>query len=163
MRFNAKFSPVIDIILWTMAAVSVVGLVCGALVMFGVNVAGIFVGQARVLVGFCPVSALLSVLFATIHYKVTNTHLQLKIAFWDMLGGRIEIGKILNIVIKDGKMYVSYLWKGPDPVIARIAISPKKYEQMKAILTVQNPNIQFWNDDEAVASLSRYFHLKKQA
>lgn len=149
MRFNAKFSPVIDIILWTMAAVSVVGLVCGALVMFGVNVAGIFVGQARVLVGFCPVSALLSILFATIHYKVTNTHLQLKIAFWDMLGGRIEIGKILNIVIKDGKMYVSYLWKGPDPVIARIAISPKKYEQMKAILTAQNPNIEFWNDDEA--------------
>lgn len=149
MRFNAKFSPVIDIILWTMTAVSVVGLVCGALVMFGVNVAGIFVGQARVLVGFCPVSALLSILFATIHYKVTNTHLQLKIAFWDMLGGRIEIGKILNIVIKDGKMYVSYLWKGPDPVIARIAISPKKYEQMKAILTAQNPNIEFWNDDEA--------------
>ena len=137
MRFNAKFSPVIDIILWTMAAVSVVGLVCGALVMFGVNVAGIFVGQARVLVGFCPVSALLSILFATIHYKVTNTHLQLKIAFWDMLGG------------KDGKMYVSYLWKGPDPVIARIAISPKKYQQMKTILTAQNPNIEFWNDDEA--------------
>lgn len=149
MRFNAKFSPVIDIILWTMAAVSVVGLVCGALVMFGVNVAGIFVGQARVLVGFCPVSVLLSILFATIHYKVTNTHLQLKIAFWDMLGGRIEIGKILNIVIKDGKMYVSYLWKGLDPVIARIAISPKKYEQMKAILTAQNPNIEFCNDDEA--------------
>lgn len=154
MRFNAKFSPVIDIILWTMAAVSVVGLVCGALVMFGVNVAGIFVGQARVLVGFCPVSALLSILFATIHYKVTNTHLQLKIAFWDMLGGRIEIGKILNIVIKDGKMYVSYLWKGPDPVIARIAISQKKYEQMKAILTAQNPNIEFWNDDEAAKGTS---------
>ena len=154
MRFNAKFSPVIDIILWTMAAVSVVGLVCGALVMFGVNVAGIFVGQARVLVGFCPVSALLSILFATIHYKVTNTHLQLKIAFWDMLGGRIEIGKILNIVIKDGKMYVSYLWKGPDPVIAHIAISPKKYEQMKAILTAQNPNIEFWNDDEAAKGTS---------
>ena len=106
------------------------------------------------MVGFCPVSALLSILFATIHYKVTNTHLQLKIAFWDMLGGRIEIGKILNIVIKDGKMYVSYLWKGPDPVIARIAISQKKYEQMKAILTAQNPNIEFWNDDEAAKGTS---------
>lgn len=151
MKFNAKFSPVIDVILWTMAAISAIGLVCGALVMFGVNVAGIFIGQARVLVGFCPVSALLSILFATIHYKVTDTHMQLKIAFWDMLGGRIEIGKILNIVIKDGKMYVSYLWKGPDPVIARIAISPKKYEQMKAILMAQNPNIEFWNDDEEAA------------
>ena len=51
-------------------------------------------------------------------------------------------------------MYVSYLWKGPDPVIARIAISPKKYEQMKAILTAQNPNIEFWNDDEAAKGTS---------
>lgn len=134
--------------MWIMAALSLVGTVVGTLVLCGVRVFSVTTAQANLLMYFCPVCTVVAAVFASIHYKVTDTHLQLKIAFWDMLGGRIEIGRILNIVKKDGNLYISYLWKGPDPVIARVAISPKKYDAFKALLTSKNAYIEFFDEDE---------------
>ena len=70
------------------------------------------------------------------------------VQFTKQAGGKIRIENILNIVYTDGKMYVSYLWKGFDPTISQIAIKPKHFDKMKDALLAKNPNIVFYNDDE---------------
>ena len=105
-------------------------------------------GQGHVLLFTSSLSAVISLLLATIHYHVTSTHLRLNIAFFDILSGRIRLENILNVVIKDKKMYISYIWKGPDPVIAQIAIRQKHFEKMKDALMRANPQIVYFNQDE---------------
>ena len=140
-----------------MFAVSVVMAVFSALVTFGVTLPiNVSPAQGALLLFSSTIVAVFSLLLATVHYKVTDTHLKLNLAFFDILGGRIRIENILNIVLKTDdtakkpqrKMYISYIWKGEDPVIAQIAISPKKFESMKELLTSKNPNIVFWDDDK---------------
>ncbi len=105
--------------------------------------------QATLLVSVFSLTAITATLLATIHYKVDATYLHLNIAFIDMLGNRIKIDNILNIVIDDGKLFISYLWKGPDPVIALISINPKKYDKFRELLMSRNKNIIFYeNKDE---------------
>ena len=145
MRFQAYFTPIIKILLYIMAAVSFVGLVIGILVLAKVPIE-LSTGQATLLVSFCPLCTIIALLFATLHYKVTATHLRLYIGFIDILGGRISLDKILNIVIDKGIMYISYLYKGMDPVIAAIVINPKRYNEMKALLMAKNPNIVFYEE-----------------
>lgn len=145
MLFLAKFTPTIKIILWLMAAISLVGLVVGVLILAGVHLE-ITTGQAILLISVCSLTLIISTLLATIHYKVDTTHLRLNIAFVDILSGRIRVDKILNIVYDNDKMYISYLWKGSDPVIALIAINPKRYQAMQDILTAKNKNIVIYDN-----------------
>lgn len=140
MLFIAKFTPTIKIILWIIIAISLIGLVVGVLTLTGAHLE-ITTGQATLLISVCSLTLIVATLLATIHYKVDATHLRLNIAFIDMLSGRILIDNILNIVYDNDKMYISYLWKGQDPVIALIAISPKRYKAMQEILTAKNKNI----------------------
>ena len=132
-----------------MAAISFAGLVVGILLLLGIAVSTLSVGQGAVLTGFCPFAMLFSLMMATIHYKLTDTHLQLNLAFWDILGGRIRIDHIVNIVKKDNKLYISFLWKGVDPVIAHIAIPNKDFDRMKALLTDKKTAIVYYDDDIA--------------
>ena len=145
MKFLAKFTPVIRVILWIMAAISLAGLAVGIAVFAGAQIE-ITTGQATLLISVCSLTLIVALLFNTIHYKVDATHLRLNIAFIDMLSGRIRIDKILNIVIDDGKLYISYLWQGQDPVIALIAISPKKYDEFRDLLMSRNKNIVFYEN-----------------
>ena len=87
------------------------------------------------------VSALLS-----LHYHVDQKHLRIKLLFFDLLGGRIRYENILNIVYSEGLMYISYIWKGADPVIATILIAPSKFDSMKSALLEKNKNIVFYED-----------------
>lgn len=73
--------------------------------------------------------------------------MRLNITFLDILGGRIRIDNILNIVIKDHKLYISYIWQGNDPVISEIMISPKQFDSFKDILIAKNNRIVYFNDD----------------
>ena len=145
MRFQAYFTPIIKIILYIMAAISVIGLIIGILVFAKVPIE-LTTGQATLLVSLCPVCAVISLLFATLHYTVTNTHLRLNVGLIDVLGGRVCINKIVNIVIDGKLMYISYIYKGMDPIIAAIAINPKRYDEMKDLLMAKNPNIQFFEN-----------------
>ena len=145
MRFMTTFTPIIKIFLWIFAAISLVGIVIGIMPLAGAHLE-ISTGQASLLISVCSLVLIVSILLATIHYKVDATHLRLNIAFIDMLSGRIRIDNILNIVIDNGKMYISYLWKGPDPVIAQIAIKPKHYDQFKELLMSKNKRIVFYEN-----------------
>lgn len=148
MRFQAYFTPIIKVLLYIMAAISFAGLIVGILVFAKVPIE-LTTGQATLLVSFCPLCIVIALLFATLHYTVTPTHLRLYLGFIDILGGRIRIDKILNIVIDKNIMYISYLYEGMDPIIAAIVINPKRYIEMKDLLMSKNPNIQFYeNKDE---------------
>ena len=152
MRFLANFSPKLRIAFIVMACVSLVGLALGIAVLSGARIE-ITTGQATLLISVCSLTLVFATLFATIHYKVDDNFVHINIAFIDMSGNRIRIDKILNIVIDNDKMYISYLWKGPDPVIARIAISPKKFNAMQDLLMSKNKNIVFSeNKDETIDS-----------
>lgn len=127
---------------------SFTGLIIGILLVANVPIGTLTRGQGGVLVGFCPFATMFSLMMATIHYKVTDTHLQLKMAFWDILGGRIRIENIVSLVKKDNNLYVSFIWKGPDPVIARIAVRQQDYDRVKALLTDKNPAIFYYDEDK---------------
>ena len=146
MRFQAYFPPLIRTILWLMATISLVGLIVGIAVLAGLHLE-VTIGQATLLISVCSFTLIIALLLATIHYKVDATHLHLNIGFVDMLSGRIRINNILNIVIDNEKMYISYFWKGPDPVIALVAINPKRYSEMKDILMAKNKNIFYYEND----------------
>lgn len=145
MKFMATFTPTIKLILWIVAAISFVGIIFGILPLAGAHLE-ITTGQASLLISVCSLSLIVSILLVTIHYKVDKTHVRLNVGFIDMLSGRIRIDNILNIVIDNGKMYISYLWKGPDPVIALIAIKPKRYDEFKELLMSKNKKIVFYEN-----------------
>lgn len=145
MRFMATFTPTIKFFLWIIAALSLVGVVVGILPLVGAHWE-ITTGQSTLLISVCSLALIVSMLLATIHYKVDKTHVRINVGFVDMLSGRIRIENILNIVIDDNKMYISYLWKGPDPVIALIAIKPKRYDEFRDLLMSKNKNIVFYEN-----------------
>ena len=148
----ATFTPTIKILLYAFAVISIVGIVVGIMPLAGAHWE-ITTGQASQLISVCSLALIVSTLLATIHYKVDKTHVRINIGFIDMLSGRIRIDNILNIVIDNGKMYISYLWKGPDPVIAQIAIRPKRFDEFKELLMSKNKNIVFYeNKDESTDS-----------
>ena len=140
MRFMANFSPKLRVVFIAMAIISLAGLIVGVLALCHVPIE-ITTVQAALLTSVCSFTLLVSILFATIHYKVDNNFVHLNIGFIDMLGNRIRIDNILNIVLEQDRMYISYLWKGPDPVIAVIAIRKKRYDDMKELLMSKNKNI----------------------
>lgn len=130
-----------------MAVLSLVGIVIAILIFANVHIGDLTYGQATLLVSICPVTAIVALLFATIHYKVEDKHLRLYVGFIDILRGRVEINKILNIVI-DGKfMYISYLCgEGVDPIIAAIVINRKRFNEMRDLLMSKNSNIVFYEE-----------------
>lgn len=149
MKVMANFSKPLTILLWIMFGISVAVAILAILVLCEIGLRlEITHAQAVLMLFTSTLVAVASLLMTTIHYKVTDTHLRLKMAFFDILGGRIRLEKILNIVIKDKIMYISYIWQGEDPVIARIAIAPKHYEDMKRALIAANKNILFFDEDK---------------
>ncbi|MCH5160127.1 MAG: hypothetical protein J1F66_04685 [Clostridiales bacterium] len=142
MRFLAYFSPKLRIGFIIMACLSLVGLALGIAVLAGARIEA-STGQATLLISVCSLTFLIATLFATIHYKVDDNFIHINIAFIDMTGNRIRIDNILNILIDNDRMYISYLWQGPDPVIALLAISPKRFNEMKDLLMSKNKNIVF--------------------
>lgn len=146
MRFQAYFTPLIKILLYIMAVISFIGLIIGILVFAGIRIE-LSLGQATLLVSICPVCTIIALLFATLHYKVDSTNLRLYIGFIDLFGGKIRLEKILNIIIDNKIMYISYLYKGMDPIIAALVISPKRYNEMKDLLMARNPNIVFYENE----------------
>lgn len=153
MRFQAYFTPVIKVLLYVMAAVTLAGTVVGILVVAGVPIE-LSQNRAILLLSICPLCTVIALLFATLHYKIDKNFLRLNLGFIDVLGGRVRIDKILNIVIEDGHMFISYMYKdGVDPIISAIVINPKRYYEMKDLLLSANPNIVFYEaTDESADS-----------
>lgn len=148
MRIFANFTPVIRIILWILFALSIAVFVVSVLVVTDAVILRFLAkGQGYVLLFTSSLASVISLALATIHYKVTETHLRLNFTFFDILGGRIRLENVLNILIRDKKMYISYIWQGNDPIIAQIAVAPKHFEKMKDALMKANARIVFFDED----------------
>ncbi len=132
-----------------MFAISLAVVILALLIVCGVTIPiEISRAQAIILLFSASLVAVFSAMMGTIHYQINKTHLRLNLAFFDILSGRIRLENILNIVIKNGNMYISYIWTGEDPVIAQIVIKPKYFEKMKDALMKANSKIVFYNEDE---------------
>lgn len=149
MRFLAHFTPIVKIVMYVMAVISLVGMIVGILALTKAAPIELSNTQATLLVSVCPMCVVIALVFTTVHYKVDTTHLRLYVGFIDVLGGRVRIDKILNIVIENKVMYISYLYQGMDPIIAAIVINPKRHKQMKELLISKNPNILFFENKDA--------------
>lgn len=137
--------------LWTIFALSVVFSVAAIFAIFNVlNYLEFSHADGIMLISTMPVLAVFSVCVVTVHYKLDDTHLRLNIAFWDVLGGKIRVENICNIVYTDGKMYISYFWKGYDPTISQIAVDPKNFDKLRDALMSKNKRIVFFDDDKAI-------------
>ena len=143
----ANFTPVIKIILWIMAVLSLVGIILAIIVFCGVPTE-ITYAQATLLISVCPVSAIIALLLVTMHYAIDDSNLRLYVGFFDVFSGKVSLDKILNVVIQENKLYISYLSVGADPIIARIAISPKKYTAFKDALLTKNKNIIYYEEND---------------
>lgn len=149
MRIFYNFSPVIKISLWLMFAISLIVVIFAVLIISGVIIPlNITPGQATVALFFFSITTLVSLTFATIHYRFTDTHVRLNLLFLDILGGRIAIRNILNMVKKDNKLYISFLWTGEDPVIAEIAVHPKHFDKVRILLLSKNARIVYFDEDQ---------------
>lgn len=148
MRFHWKTTPIIQITLYVLLALSVISVIFAILVKCDVRIVDITPGQASILIAVCPFTAIISILLSTICYKVDDKCIKICFCFVDVLGGRLQIDKILNVVITNGNLYISYLWKGPDPIIAQISISRKKYDSFVKLLQSLNKNIIYYNENE---------------
>lgn len=149
MKFRIKLNPIAGVVIWTMLSISVIGLAVSVAALCGVQIE-LTPAQSKLLIATFSFTLVVCVLFVTVHYKVHNNKLKLNIACIDMLGGRIDINSILNIVIDKDKMFISYIWKGADPIIAAIMIKPKYFDDMKDLLMSKNKNIIFYDKSDEI-------------
>lgn len=149
MRIFADFSYTIKILLWVIFAIAVASTIFAVLAVCDIHTYfDISPANGVVLLSAMPIIAIFTACVATVQYTLDDTHLRLKIAFWDILGGKIRIENIVNIVYTDKKMYISYIWKGYDPTISQIAINPKRFDRLRDALIAKNKRIVFYNDNE---------------
>ena len=150
MRFSlylSKYYKLVKALMWLLIGLSVGMIVLSVLTLCDMytflNMS--YVG-AKINIATSCISIVAMVALLTIHYHLDENHLRIKLLFFDLLGGRIRIENILNIVYTQDMMYISYLWKGNDPVIATILIAPSKFDKMKDALLQKNKNIVFYED-----------------
>ncbi len=148
MKFKATFSTLITVTLWFIFALSIIAIAIGIMVLCNIQIANMSYGQARVLLFTSPLIFLMSLILSTIYYKVDEKYVHLNLAFVDVLSNKIKIENILNIVIKDQKLYISYLHKGMDPIISQIMIAPRRFESFKTLIMSKNKNTIFINEDD---------------
>ncbi len=150
--YLSKDYKFIKILMWAFVAISISLIVmsiitlCDAYTFLNLTLA-----QAKIYLTTACISTIVLVGILTIHYQVDGEHLRIKLFFFDLLGGRIRYEKILNIVYSNGMMYISYIWKGVDPVIASIMIAPSKFDKMKDELLSKNKNIVFYEDKDEIS------------
>ncbi len=116
--------------------------------LFGLMSASIAVEATTIII--CLIFAVFSILLLTIRYKISNDFLTLNLGTIDLLGKKVSIGKILNIVFKkeENKLYLSYLGKGEDPTIVQVMIAPSKFKEFTDYLMTKNSGILYFGDSE---------------
>lgn len=97
----------------------------------------------------CVVSIFITISLLTISYHITDKQLKLKIAFFDLLAGKVTIASIVNMVYKvnEEKLYISYMCEQLDPVIVLINIPKDKIESFADYLKAQNSKIIYIKEE----------------
>lgn len=150
--YLSKNYKIIKIFMWALVAVSIFLIVMSIITLCDVyTFLNLTYAQAKINIATACISTIVLVGILTIRYQLDDKHLRIKLFFFDLLGGRIRYEKILNIVYSKGMMYISYIWKGVDPVIASIMIAPSKFDKMKNELLSKNKNIVFYEDKDEIS------------
>ena len=147
MKIQANFTPTIRFILWIIFTIFAITTIIGVLCLFEVLKLELSKGQITILLSFSPILSVFAILLATIHYYVDNKYLRLKIGFVDILGGRVVIDNIVNIVLREHKMYISYMCNQLDPIISQISIEEKHYKKLVDYLLSKNNQIVLFEDE----------------
>lgn len=80
---TSLFSPVVKIAAWAMFAISVVALAIGIAAAAGaVLPLNINPAQGTLLIFSSSLAAVLTLALATIHYRITDTHIRLNVFLW---------------------------------------------------------------------------------
>lgn len=150
MRFPLQLSKnynILKVIMCVFIVISIAMLVLSILTLCDVyTFLNMTYAEAKVQIVTACLSVTILAALLSLHYHVDEKHLRIKLLFFDILGGRIRFENILNIVYSNEMMYISYIWKGKDPVIAAILIAPSKFDKMKSALLEKNKNIVFFED-----------------
>lgn len=150
MKFPLKLSKnynLLKVIMCLFIAISLAMIVLSILTLFDVyTFLNMTYAEAKVQIVTGCFSITIVAALLSLHYHVDEKHLRIKLFFFDILGGRIRIENVLNVVYSNGMMYISYIWKGKDPVIAAILIAPTNFDKMKNALLEKNKNIVFYED-----------------
>lgn len=151
MKFKYKLPPLILTLLIILIVTEVVTIFYFFAKMFGWF--GLFSNNLVTEISttvLCFIALAVVIALLALQYRFTKTHLTLKVAFFDILGNRVKISNILNILHdKQSKtLYISYMYKdGYDPIITQICISPKDFDNFCNALRALNSNIIYNEKD----------------
>ena len=77
--------------------------------------------------------------------------MRLYVGPFDLFLGRVRLENILNIVVFQDKLFISYLWQGQDPVISCLMIHKNEHELMKQCLQSKNHKIEYHEEEDETA------------
>lgn len=142
MKFKYKTQRLNQIVFIAMTVIAGFSLVVTILRMCGVTLYKLEVGSGIIICAMYALIGVLALLFATLSYKLTTDKLQLKLGFVDLNGGKIKTENIVNAVMMDGKLYISYIGTALDPIIVEIAVKSDKMKEFCDELKKLNDKVE---------------------
>jgi hypothetical protein len=145
MKYRYQHSVVFLVVLPAIILLQAATLVLMILRMAGVTGMTVVRPTDVITAVVCLLGGTFSLFLLLLNYKITQTHLQLNLGFFDILGRKVKIKNILNVVSKkdEQKVYLSYTSGNLDPIIMQVCINFARTEEFVRTLKAINPSILY--------------------
>lgn len=150
MRFNYKLPTFAKVLIGIASPITLATAIYYVLLIFefrGLPQGSLAIDISGAIV--CLSLFVLAVSLGGIKYKLCGEYLCQKYLFFDLLGKRVKIKNILNLVYKKGagKLYFSYLTDTPDPIIVLVSIDKSKVDSFVNVIKQANPSVIYFEED----------------